>query len=228
MIISQHPGISLATVEKQTMVRENRLLYATTTLRCQLHRIPSESTKGLRGSSARKAPRAVASPQKRRLDEGDADDSVTDDATVTRGPKTVFGVGIGVFLIFLFFFVCWSICLDCYHGRLLFCFDEQLPCCYNKPFSTVFCCFFWYGIIIIYLIYAPRQDQTYVKGERKEFSENYYDKYWVTFCLGFFFFWFGLFWLQDLINHNQYASPNPSLKGDIEEKKIEAMPRSNL
>ena len=120
MIISQHPGISLATVEKQTMVRENRLLYATTTLRCQLHRIPSEPTKGLRGSSARKAPRAVASPQKRRLDEGDADDSVTDDATVTRGPKTVFGVGIGVFLIFLFFFVCWSICLVSRTGRNVF------------------------------------------------------------------------------------------------------------
>ena len=117
---------------------------------------------------------------------------------------------------------------DMYHGRVLFITDNQLPCCFQKPFSTIFCCLFWYGVIVVYLFYAPREQRTYVKGEQREYSTNYYDKYWVTFCLGFFLFWFGLFWLQDLINHNQFASPTTNTKGEIEQRKVESIPRSNL
>ena len=75
--------------------------------------------------------------------------------TPTREETRVFGVGFGVFFLFVSGLACSLLFYDLYQGN-----NIRNPKLYQKPYNTCVLCLFFYGLIVIYVFEAPRESRT--------------------------------------------------------------------
>jgi hypothetical protein len=99
--------------------------------------------------------------------------------TPTLPPNRIFGVGVGVFVLWVYFLVCGIGCFDLYTGNS----GVRHPKLYNKPYNACVCCLFWYAVVILYLAAAPRDTETEAVGD-KVYATNFYAKYTMMLILG--------------------------------------------
>jgi len=140
--------------------------------------------------------------------------------TPTRPPTRVFGVGVGIFILWFVGLVSAFLWYDLFLlGRI------YNPCCYNKPYNTCVCCLFWYGFVVLYLVVAPRESQAEEEFTDGEYAESYYNKYLVGLIMGCAVWYLGIAYCADHGSEELVFTP---LDYDTEKRRNPAISRSSV
>lgn len=143
--------------------------------------------------------------------------------TPTRAARRIFGVGIGIFILFLTSLICGYLFFDLYHGTTI-----REPKFYRKPYNSCFCCLFWVGFVAVYLLEAPRESSTVSPNEKAEkedvqYSTTYYTKYWVLTVVVCALWYLGGAWCIDYSAEDIVFQPTG---WDVEKQRNPALARS--
>jgi len=137
----------------------------------------------------------------------------------TRPPARIFGVGVGVFLVFACALGCSYFFYDVYQGNNL-----RWPRYYDKPYNACFCCLLCYGGFVSYLLLSPRYDrEVKVTEQKQEYAEHYKVK-WIIFSIFIVIIWFfGTNYMDNFCNEDVIIKP---IDPKTERSRNPAIPRS--
>jgi hypothetical protein len=136
-------------------------------------------------------------------------------------PKRIFGVGIGVFVMWLYLLVCGIGCFDLYTGNS----GIRHPKLYNKPYNTCICFWFWYVIVFMYMVLAPRDTKTDAVNDGV-YATSFYAKYTMMLIMGCAMWYFVITaYIVDYGNEELVFQP---VDQDLEKQRNPAQPRSSV
>jgi len=136
-------------------------------------------------------------------------------------PNRIFGVGIGVFVMWLYLLVCGIGCFDLYTGNSGF----RHPKLYNKPYNTCICFWFWYVIVFMYMVLAPRDTKTDAVNDGV-YATSFYAKYTMMLIMGCAMWYFVI--TAYIVDYGNEELVFQAVDQDLEKQRNPAQPRSSV